>query len=176
MMEEAIESVLRQVYDNWELCIADDASSNQNVRDLINDYVRKDKRIKAVLRDTNGHISRASNSALELASGELVAFLDHDDKITPDALYWVAKTVNDNPNAALFFSDYDKIDESGKRSLPYFKCDWNYELFLSHNLIAHLSVYLKSLVDQVGGFREGFEGSQDHDLALRCIELLDSSQ
>ena len=176
MLAVAIESVLRQVYDNWELCIADDASSNPAVRELISSYVRRDQRIKAVFRDTNGHISRASNSALALSCGEFIALLDHDDKLAPDALYWVAETIINNPNAALIYSDEDKIDASGNRFYPYFKCDWNYELFLSHNMISHLGVYRKSVVDQVGGFRAGLEGSQDHDLALRCIELLDSSQ
>jgi glycosyltransferase involved in cell wall biosynthesis len=118
-------------------------------------YAKDDSRIKVVLREENGHISKASNSALNLASGEWVGLLDHDDLLTPDAFFWVAKFINVNPNVRLIYSDEDKVDEKVIRSAPYFKPDWNRELFYGHNLICHFGVYAKSLLTEVGGFRVG---------------------
>jgi glycosyltransferase involved in cell wall biosynthesis len=175
-LKEAIESVRRQVYPHWELCIADDASTDPAIRPILEDYARRDVRIKVVFRKTNGHISAASNSALTLATGEYVALLDHDDLLAEQALFWVAEALNRHPDAGLIYSDEDKITEFGLRLDPYFKCDWNYDLFLSQNMITHLGVYKTELLQKIGGFREGFEGSQDYDLALRCIEQLDASQ
>ncbi|PVX82289.1 GT2 family glycosyltransferase [Paraburkholderia unamae] len=174
-LSEAIESVRNQLYPNWELCIADDVSPDPAIRPLLERYAREDKRIKVVFREKNGHISAASNSALGVATGEWVALLDHDDLLPEYALYCVADAINDNPAAQLIYSDEDKMDESGRRHDPYFKCAWNPDLFYSHNMFSHLGVYKKSLLDEVGGFRVGLEGSQDYDLALRCIERVDVS-
>ncbi|HEY5972165.1 MAG TPA: glycosyltransferase family 2 protein [Pseudoxanthomonas sp.] len=171
-LRRCIQSVREQAYPYWELCIADDASSKPHVRKVLSEYMRKDPRIKVVFREANGHISEASNSALDLAEGEYVALLDHDDELHPLALFEVAKSVNAHPEWKLVFSDEDKIDESGRRSSPYFKADWNYDLLLSQNCVSHLGVYSTGLMREVGGFRKGFEGSQDHDLTLRCIERL----
>ena len=171
-LSEAIDSVRGQVYENWELCIADDASTSPGVRNLLAKYAKNDHRIKLVLREQNGHISKASNSALSLASGEWVGLLDHDDLLTKDALFWVAQFINTNPDARLIYSDEDKVDEDGVLADPYFKPDWNRELFYGHNLICHFGVYAKSLLEEIGGFRVGFEGAQDYDLALRCIERI----
>jgi len=175
-LREAIESVRRQIYLKWELCIADDASTDPAIRSILEDYSRSDVRIKVVFREINGHISAASNSALELAAGEYVVLLDHDDILAEQALFLVAEAINRHPDAGLIYSDEDKITESGMRRDPYFKCDWNYDLFLSQNMICHLGVYKVGLLRKIGGFREGLEGAQDYDLALRCIEQLDSSQ
>jgi len=175
-LERCIDSVRAQVYGNWELCIADDASTAPHVRQILQRYANKDSRIKVIFRETNGHISAASNSALALAKGEWIALLDHDDELPPHALLTVAESIQAHPDAALFYSDEDKIDECGQRFDPYFKPDWNYDLFLGQNMINHLGVYRTSLVHAVGGFRVGFEGSQDYDLALRCIERLQASQ
>lgn len=172
----AIESVRAQVYPNWELCIADDCSTDPAIHEILQRYAGQDNRIKVVLRTANGHISAASNSALELATGEWIALLDHDDLITPHALFWVAREINEHPDAGLIYSDEDKINDQGTRHNPYFKCDWNRDLFFSHNLITHLGVYRASLVKQLGGFRLGYEGSQDYDLAIRCIENLSDPQ
>ena len=176
LLEQAIQSVCAQLYTNLELCIADDASSNPEVKALLQKYASQDARIKFVLRETNGHISAASNSALKLAAGEFIALLDHDDLLAEHALFWVVDAINGHPAAGLIYSDEDKINLDGTRHSPYFKCDWNYDLFLSHNMISHLGVYRAELVNQVGGFRVGYEGSQDHDLALRCIEKLSAAQ
>lgn len=168
----AIESVRRQIYPHWELCIADDASSDPAIRPILERYARADPRIAVRFRARNGHISAASNSALELARGEWVALLDHDDVLAEHALFWVAEAAGRHPEARLIYSDEDKIDAKGCRCDPYFKCDWNLDLFYSHNLITHLGVYDAALVREIGGFREGFEGAQDYDLALRCSERL----
>lgn len=169
-LRKCLDSVLEQSYPNWELCVADDASTHPQVRRVLEEYRRRDARIKVVFRPRNGHISEASNSALEVAQGRFVALLDHDDLLHPQALYEVVTALSRNPDLKIIFSDEDKVDQSGLRFDPYFKPDWNPDLFLSHNCISHLGVFETVLVRQVGGFRKGFEGSQDWDLALRCIE------
>lgn len=173
---EAIESVRRQIYPNWELCIADDASTDKAIRPILERYAKEDSRIKVVFREENGHISASSNSALELVSGEWVALLDHDDLLSEHALFWVADAINKKPDARLIYSDEDKIDEDGNRHGPYFKCDWNVDLFYSQNMFSHLGVYHADLLQKIDGFREGLEGAQDYDLALRCIEQIDAKQ
>ncbi|WP_330202137.1 glycosyltransferase family 2 protein [Cyanobacterium sp. Dongsha4] len=174
---EAIESVKKQVYPHWQLCIADDASSETSeIKDIISSYEKNDSRIKVIFRSRNGHISAASNSALSLATGEFVALLDHDDVLNPLALWFVAEAIIKNPNVGLIYTDHDKLSLNGKHCEPYFKCDFNLELMLAHNLVAHLSCYRLNLVNEIGGFREGFEGAQDYDLALRCIERLAPEQ
>jgi glycosyltransferase involved in cell wall biosynthesis len=176
MLEDAIRSVQGQLYTNWELCIADDASTNGEVHKLLQRYADNDSRIKVVFRKKNGHISAASNSALELVSGEYVALLDNDDLLREHSLFWVADAISTQPDAGMIYSDEDKIDLSGRRYDPYFKPDWNPDLFLSHNMICHLGAYRTDLVRKLGGFREGYEGAQDYDLALRCSEQLAPEQ
>jgi glycosyltransferase involved in cell wall biosynthesis len=166
---EAIESVRKQIYSNWELCIADDASPAPHVRKILEDYARKDARIKVVIREHNGHISAATNSALELATGDYCALLDHDDILPRHALFHVAELIVHDPETTLIFSDEDKIDEDGIRFDPYFKSDWNLELFLSHNCVSHLGVYKTAILREIHGFQEDLFGSQDWDLAFRFI-------
>ena len=168
----AIESVRRQVYANWELCIADDASTHPEVRTTLRRHAAADSRIKVCYRPENGHISAASNSALELASGEFAALLDHDDELAPHALFAVALELNKHPETDLIYSDEDKIDEEGRRFDAYFKPDWNHDLLEGQNYISHLGIYRASRLREVGGFRVGFEGAQDWDLALRVIETV----
>jgi glycosyltransferase involved in cell wall biosynthesis/LmbE family N-acetylglucosaminyl deacetylase len=175
-LRDAISSVQKQQYSHWELCIADDASSDPEVLKFLSSLGALDTRIKVVLRPKNGHIAAASNSALAVATGDFVALLDHDDILANDALYWVVEAINQNMTASVFYSDEDKIGVDGKRCEPYFKSDWNLELFLSQNMISHLGVYRRSLIEKVGRFRPGYEGSQDYDLALRCILKLAHSQ
>lgn len=175
-LHRCIRSVLRQAYPYWELCIADDASTEAHVRTVLERYAAQDWRIKLTFRESNGHISEASNSALALAKGEWVALLDHDDELPSHALFLIAKAINERPQVGLLYSDEDKIDEDGCRFDPYFKPDWNPDLFHGQNMISHLGAYRKTLVQEVGGFRTGYEGSQDYDLALRCIEKLRAEQ
>lgn len=171
-LRAAIDSVLLQVYEHWELCIADDASPLPHVRPILEEYARRDPRIRVTFRDKNGHIAAASNSALELATGEFVALLDHDDELREHALAMVVEELNAHPESDLIYSDEDKKTGYGMRVNPYFKCDWNPELFLQQNFICHLGVYRTKVVQAAGGFRLGFEGSQDWDLALRVIERI----
>ncbi|WP_439566229.1 glycosyltransferase family 2 protein [Gloeocapsopsis crepidinum] len=169
-LQAAIASVLEQVYPYWELCIADDASTKPYVKSVLEEYASKDARIKVVFRAENGHISQASNSALELATGEFVALLDHDDCLTPDALYEVALLLNRHPEADMIYSDEDKIDTQNRLKDPFFKPEWCPDSFLSRMYTCHLGTYRRSLIEQIGGFRVGYEGSQDYDLVLRLTE------
>jgi O-antigen biosynthesis protein len=172
-LEAAIKSVADQVYTNWELCIADDLSVDPEVRKTIERWLSADSRIKAVFRDENGGISRASNSAIELATGEFMALLDHDDLLRPHALFRVVELLQTEPELDLIYTDEDKILVDGGYGDPHFKPTWSPELLLSLNYVCHLSVLRSSLVHEIGGFREGFEGSQDHDLILRFTEHTD---
>ncbi|MGO4441400.1 glycosyltransferase [Rhizobium sp. RAF56] len=174
-LAEAIDSVSNQLYPHWELCIADDCSTSSSVRPVLERYAATDPRIKVFYRPANGHISEASNSAIELATGGWMALLDQDDLLTEDALYYVARTINQKPEAELIYSDEDKI-ANGKRFDPYFKPDWNPDLLRSHNMICHLGVYKLERVRSIGGFRKGYEGSQDYDLSLRFSDQLNMHQ
>jgi glycosyltransferase involved in cell wall biosynthesis len=171
-LREVIESIRSQIYANWELCIADDASTNEDVKALLREYQNLDQRVKVVFRSENGHISNASNSALQIATGEFVGLVDHDDLLSPDALFWVADAINKDPAVGMIYSDEDKIDSKGLRQSPYFKSDWNLDLFYSHNMFSHFGVYKRSVLVKIGGFRVGYEGSQDYDLALRAYEIV----
>jgi len=175
-LRRCIGSVLDQIYSNWELCIADDRSPSPHIRRVLDDIAAKDERVKVVFRPENGHISAASNSALELATGEFCVLLDHDDELSPDALFWVANELNEHPETAMIYSDEDMIDAKGRRYSPKFKPDLSLDLLYSLNLLTHLSAYKTELLRRIGGFRIGLEGSQDYDLALRCIERIDLSQ
>jgi len=169
-LRACLDSVLAQDYPHWELCIADDASPAPHVRRVLAEYAARDARVRVALREGNGHISAASNSALALATGDFVALLDHDDLLPVHALGEVATEILAHPGAAIVYSDEDKIDESGKRFEAYFKPDWNPALLTAQNYVSHLGVYRTTLVREVGGFREGVEGAQDWDLLLRCAE------
>ncbi len=172
----AVASVRAQTYDRWELCLADDASTAPHVRPLLERLAAADPRLKVCFRETNGHISAASNSALGLATGDWIALLDHDDELAPDALHRVVAELRAFPETDLVYSDEDKIDTAGRRSTPYFKPDFLPDLFTAQNFISHLAVYRTSIVRGIGGFRIGLEGSQDWDLALRFLEKSDPSR
>lgn len=169
-LRECLDSVLSQTYPNWELCIADDASTAPHVRDILEEFRQKDARIKVAYREVNGHISAASNTALALATGDYVALLDHDDLLAEEALHAVVSLLDRHRDADMIYTDEDKIDDQGRRFQPFFKPDWSPDLLLSQMYTCHLGVYRKALVDDIGGFREGYEGSQDHDLVLRLTE------
>jgi hypothetical protein len=165
---EAISSIQAQIYDNWELCIADDASAAPHVARILRQAAAADPRIRVFIRPERGHISAASNSALTLAQGEWVVLMDHDDLIPRDTLYELAAEIMDHPDVQVIYTDEDKIDGSGRRYGPYFKPDFDPDLLLGQNVVSHLTAYRRDLIEAVGGFRKGFEGSQDHDLTLRA--------
>lgn len=173
-LREAIESVKAQIYDRWELCIADDASTQPEIVRVIEGYATEDERIKFVVLERNRGIGGASNAALELATGEFIALLDHDDVLSRDALLQNALLLDEHRDADMIYSDEDKISDDGKvRYEPFFKPDWSPDLFLSMMYTCHLGVYRASKVRQVGGFRDDYAGSQDYDLVLRLTEVTD---
>lgn len=171
-LRRALESVRDQIYPLWELCIADDNSRSPHVRRVLEEYARSDTRVKLVLRERNGHISAASNTALQVATGEFIALLDHDDELAEHALYLIAEEIDAYPEVVLIYSDEDKLTPEGERSSPFFKPHWSLDRLYSLNAVSHLGVYRTSIVREIGGFREGYEGSQDYDLALRVIEQI----
>ena len=172
LLRSAIDSVVRQCYPHWELCIADDASTQPQVRRVLDAYAAQDKRIKIVYRTANGHISQASNSALKLATGDYIALLDHDDELALYALHCVAGALNSNRKLKIIYSDEDKLSELGERIEPHFKPDWSPDQLFSQNYVSHLGVYRRDLIKQIRGFRQGVEGSQDYDLLLRCLPFV----
>ncbi|QIM41378.1 glycosyltransferase family 2 protein [Leclercia adecarboxylata] len=175
-LRACIDSVLEQSYPYWELCIADDKSPKEHVQRVLREYEAKDPRVKVVYRQQNGHISAASNSALQIATGEFVALLDHDDALPKDALLFMAQSIHSQPNARILYSDEDKLNAKGERFEPHFKSDWNPDLFFSQNYVSHLGVYHHDLLKKIGGFRLGVEGSQDQDLLLRCLPHVQADQ
>jgi O-antigen biosynthesis protein len=168
-LRKAIESVINQYYPLWQLSICDDHSSANFVRQLLEEYSSKDDRINVVFSDKNSGIVAASNLALRQATGEFIGLLDHDDELTPDALYEVVRTLQE-VEADLLYSDEDKLDQEGKRCDAFFKPAWSPDLLMSCNYISHFGVYRREVVEGVGGFREGMDGSQDYDLVLRVTE------
>lgn len=172
LLDAAIRSVVDQVYPHIELCIADDRSPDPRVRKCLEEWKARDPRVKVVYRMENGHISRASNSALELATGEFTALMDHDDLLAPDAIYHIVKQLNRDRSLDLLYTDEDKIDEGGTHSDPHFKPQWCPDHLLSRNYFGHLVVARTALLNDIGGFRAGFEGSQDYDLLLRLTERI----
>jgi glycosyltransferase involved in cell wall biosynthesis len=171
---KAVESVFKQVYENWELCIADDASSKPKIREVLTRCQTLDKRVKVKFLEENQGMSGASNTGLDLAAGQYAAFLDHDDELSRDSLFEVVKLLNLHPEAEIIYSDEDKLSMAGQRLRPVYKPDWDPDLFLTYNYLCHLVVCRRELVLKVGGFRKGFEGCQDYDLLLRLTELTDN--
>ncbi|MFD1885671.1 glycosyltransferase family 2 protein [Paenibacillus wenxiniae] len=169
-LRKCIDSVIAQIYPNWELCLVDDCSPKPHIKPILQEYAERDSRIKPVFRAENGHISRASNSGIEISTGEFIALLDHDDELALNALYENVLLLNRIPVADVIYSDEDKISVEGERHSPFFKPDWSPDTLLSQMYTSHLTLYRKSMVEAVGGFRVGFEGSQDYDLMLRISE------
>jgi len=169
-LDKCIQSVAGQFYENWELCLHDDASTNEETVKCLRKWEKADLRIKISYGKNNQHISGASNEALKMATGEFVALLDNDDELLLNALYENVKLLNKHPEADFIYSDEDKLEMDGIRTDPFFKPDWSPDLFLSMMYTCHLGVYRKKIIDEIEGFRKGLEGSQDYDLVLRFIE------
>jgi glycosyltransferase involved in cell wall biosynthesis len=168
-LEEAIESVLAQAYENWELLLIDDGSSDTDLLHSLPQLAARDRRIILKSLGNHGGISAASNQALALAHGEWVTFLDHDDVIEPDALFQIVKLLQTYPDADLIYSDEDKLGDDGFEA-PLFKPDWSPDFFLSYNYIGHLTAVRRDIVQKAGGFRSQFDSAQDYDLFFRVIE------
>ena len=172
-LRKAIDSVISQLYTNWELCLADDCSPDPEIKKILTEYTHLDNRIKVVFRTENGHISACSNSALEISTGDYILFMDHDDLLSANCLFEVVKHINAHPQNQVIYTDEDKVDDHGVHSYPHFKPDWAPDNLLSRNYMGHVIIVRKDLADYVQGFRLGFEGSQDHDYLLRATELTD---
>ncbi|HEX8803482.1 MAG TPA: glycosyltransferase, partial [Acidimicrobiales bacterium] len=170
VLRAMIDSVLAQTFTDWELCLVDDGSQQPHVRAVLDRAARGDERIRVARRQANGGIVAASNDGLAMARGELVALLDHDDELHPEALARVDAALRARPEADYAYTDEDKIDESGRHSQAFFKPDWSPERFRTQMYTCHLSVLRRSLVEEVGGFDAEVEGSQDWDLILKVTE------
>ena len=175
-LRECIDSVLQQSYENWELCLVDDASSTQEPWMILQAASEIDQRIRIRKRTINGHICEATNSAIAMTKGHWIVFLDHDDALAPQALERLCQVIEETPNARLIYSDEDFLDPKGNRINPHFKSDWNRDLLYSHNYITHLVCVTSDLVDLTRGLQKGKEGAQDYDFLLRIIERLDDSE
>lgn len=172
-LTECIDSVLNQTYDNFELILVDDKSTWESVPKVLKKY-EKHPKITVIYRRENGHISRCTNTGIEAAKGEYIAFMDCDDVIAPNALYEITKVLNKDKTLDFIYTDEDKLtDDSKHRYFPHFKPDWSPDTFMSHMYTSHLSVYRRSITNEIGGLRVGFEGSQDYDFTMRFVEKTD---
>lgn len=170
-LREMIESVQAQTYTNWELCLADGSGREHSLQPVVGEYIAKDKRIKYCLLDSNEGIAGNTNEALEMADGDFVVLTDHDDLLSPEALYQCAKAVQKEPQTDVIYSDEDKVDMSGKKFFePHFKSDYNIDLLCTMNYICHLFVVRKDVMERAGLFESCYDGAQDHDFILRCTE------
>lgn len=167
-LAECIDSLISQSYANWELCICDDASAEAFLKPFLESYAQKDSRIKYVISEKNGHISKATNQALNLATGSHIVLLDHDDLLHKDALLYIANEIVNNPEIDFIYTDEDHVCAKGQRKIPFFKPDWSPALLYSQNYIGHIVCLSKNILEKVGGFTEGLEGAQDYDLVLKA--------
>lgn len=170
LLSDCLDSVLNQKYENFEVCIADDCSTLKETKETLEEYAKKDKRIRIKYRKKNGHIAAATNTAIEMAKGEFIAFLDDDDILTEDALYLVAEALNKDKKIDMIYTDEDKMNTHGKLCEPFFKPDYSPDTLLSFNYITHFAVYRKSIVDKIGGINGDYNGAQDYDFVLRFTE------
>jgi len=172
-LRDAVESVRGQIYTGWELCIVDDGSNREDVKAVLKQYETADPRIKVSYSEANAGITAASNAGVKTATGEYVGFLDHDDELKPHALYQVVKLLNERRDLDFIYSDLDHKDMDGTLRDPFRKPDWSPDFFRSCNYVTHFSVFRRSVIEEAGGFREGYDGSQDWDLTLRVTERTD---
>lgn len=169
------DSILAQTYVNWEVCIADGSPKEQGIEDTVQKYAAADPRFQYICLGENKGIAGNTNAAIAMASGDYIVLADHDDTLTPDALYECALAINNHPGCDVLYSDEDKMDRAGcSFSMPHFKPDFNLDLLRSINYICHLFVVKKELQSTVGGFRPEFDGAQDYDFIFRCVEQAQS--
>lgn len=172
-LRECLDSVINQTYANWELCISDDASPSEATKDVIKEYIKKNKNIRATFNKTNGHIAVSSNIALAMAKGEFISLLDHDDLLLPNALYETVLKINEHPDADLIYSDEDKLEDDRYHVEPFFKPDWSPDFLNSCNYITHFATIRAGIMKKVKGFTPGTQGAQDWDLFLRIAAVTD---
>ena len=173
-LDELIQSVKQQTYGNWELCLSDGSGENSPLKEILEKYVSEDERIKVISNEKPLHISENTNAALTIATGDFIAFGDHDDLLTPNAFYECVLAVNEHPDTEIIYTDEDKmVMEGGSFFQPHFKPDFNLDLLHTTNYICHLFVVKRELLEQVGGLRSEFDGAQDYDFIFRCVETSD---
>ena len=175
-LRDTLESVTHQTYKNWELIIVDDASTNNETKEIIKEYTDQHINIKSYFLTKNLHIAGATNEGLKHATGDYIALLDHDDTLHKDALAWIVQVVNDNPDAQFIYTDETKMDETGKPYQPFFKPDWNFDFLRSVNYITHFAVMSRGVLKKYGGEDGNYNGTQDWELFLRLTRNLDGSQ
>ena len=170
-LREMIESVQAQTYGKWELCLADGSGSKKNLKEIVDAYRKDDARIRYALLKSNEGIAGNTNEALKMATGDFIVLTDHDDLLSPEALYQCAKVIQKEPQTDVIYSDEDKVDMSGKHYFePHFKSDFNIDLLCTMNYICHLFVFHKNVLAKAGYFRREYDGAQDYDFILRCTE------
>lgn len=172
-LRECLDSVITQTYTNWELCIADDASPNQETKDVLKEYAKKYKNITVKFSEVNQHIALTTNIALGMAKGEYVSLLDHDDLLEPNALFETVKAINEHPGIDLIYSDEDKIEDDKWHVEPFFKPDWSPDFMNSCNMVTHFATLSVKVMKKINGFHIGTEGAQDWDLFLRVTSVTD---
>lgn len=170
-LTELIDSIKAQTYDNWELCLSDGSGENSPIREMLEKFESEDKRIKVVHNEKQLHISDNTNEAIKIASGDYIAFADHDDLLTANALFENVSLINKHPDAEVIYSDEDKVDEDGQYVQPHFKPDFSIDMLCSVNYVCHFTVVRREIIDKVGMLRSEFDGAQDHDFILRCVEV-----
>ena len=172
-LRRLVESVQEQTYSNWELCLSDGSGADSPVAGILKQLAASDKRIKVIPHDSALQISENTNSAIEAATGDFIAFADHDDELTPHALFECVKALNDHPGTLVVYSDEDKMSMDGHKFFqPHFKPDYNPDLLCTVNYICHLFVVSRKVIDQVGMLRKEFDGAQDYDFIFRCVEAV----
>lgn len=169
-LRECIYSVQTQTYPDWELCLVNDGSDHPDTLSCLDELVKNDHRVRLHHLPLNQGICHATNQAIAMAHGQYIAFLDHDDRLAPDALYWVVETLRQFPDTDIVYTDRDMLSPEGYRFMHLFKPDWSPETLFSGNYLFHLMVYRRQLIEQLGGMRIGLEGSQDYDLILRAAD------
>lgn len=170
VLKDTLDSVLAQTFSDWEILLVDDCSPDPAVRETLRDYASRDERIRVIERETNGHIVKASNDGIDAARGEFIALLDHDDLLVPEALERNAAVIEQFDDVDYIYSDEDKVGADGEIYDEFRKPAWSPERLRGQNYVCHFSVLRTALVREIGGFREGYDGSQDHDIVLRVTE------
>lgn len=173
LLSECLDSLLNQSYTNFEICIADDHSSLEETLEVLKEYEEKYEQVRVTYRKKNGMISEASNTAIKMARGEFIVLVDNDDVVERDALYYIVEALNQDKKLDMIYSDEDKIDFKGKYMEPHFKPDYSPDTLMGVNYICHICCLRKSLVEELGGFRKSYDGSQDYDLFLRVTDVTD---
>lgn len=172
-LRECLNSVLEQTYTNWEICISDDASPSEDSKAVIREFVKSHKNIRATFNTKNQHIAGSSNVALSMAKGEFISLLDHDDLLTPNALYETVLMINSHPDADLIYTDEDKLEDDSVHIEPFFKPEWSPDFLNSCNYITHFATLRRTVMESVGGFTQGTQGAQDWDLFLKVTAKTD---